>query len=142
VDRSWEPLGAPATNGGNGGRNFTPNFPAYTSGHATFGAATFKTLANFYGTGKIAFEFVSDELNGETRDSDGVTRRPRVPRRFNSLSEAAEENARSRIYLGIHWQFDADEGIAVGNELADKVYQRILTPRNKATQRQPPGRAR
>jgi hypothetical protein len=138
VDPGWEPLGAPATNGGNGGRNFTPNFPAYTSGHATFGAASFKTLANFYGTDEVAFEFVSDELNGRTRGSDGVTVRPRVPRRFKTFSSATEENAISRIYLGIHWRFDAEKGVAAGNELADKVYETVLTLRHKGDQRRPP----
>jgi hypothetical protein len=34
-DPKWSPLGAPADNGG--GTNFTPPFPAYASGHATFG---------------------------------------------------------------------------------------------------------
>src|SRR5690606_5093058 len=32
----WTPLGAPASNVS--GKNFTPPFPAYPSGHATFGA--------------------------------------------------------------------------------------------------------
>jgi membrane-associated phospholipid phosphatase len=33
----WLPLGAPSTN--STAKNFTPPFPAYPSGHATFGAA-------------------------------------------------------------------------------------------------------
>ena len=36
ADDAWTPLGAPYTNGPMGGSNFTPPFPAYTSGHATF----------------------------------------------------------------------------------------------------------
>ena len=35
----WLPLGAPNTN--STAKNFTPPFPAYPSGHATFGAAAF-----------------------------------------------------------------------------------------------------
>ena len=38
-DVNWTPLGAPASNPFPGQINFTPPFPAYTSGHATFGAA-------------------------------------------------------------------------------------------------------
>jgi hypothetical protein len=97
------PLGAPASN--LAGPNFTPPFPAYPSGHAGFGGALFQVLREFYGTDRIAFTFVSDELNGATIANDG-TIRPRVPRRFASLSEAEEENGQSRIYLGIHWSFD------------------------------------
>jgi vanadium chloroperoxidase len=37
ADPSWLPLGAPNTN--STGKNGTPPFPAYPSGHATFGAA-------------------------------------------------------------------------------------------------------
>src|SRR5208283_5467843 len=47
-DVNWKPLGAPMDNGSPNGPNFTPGFPADTSGHATFGAAVFQILANFY----------------------------------------------------------------------------------------------
>jgi len=57
-------------------------------------------LRDFYGTDRIPFTFVSDELNGETLDNEGNAR-PLVPRSFSSLSEAEEENGQSRIYLGI-----------------------------------------
>ena len=43
----WLPLGAPLTN--KVGKNFTPNFPAYPSGHATFGAAALHITRLFYG---------------------------------------------------------------------------------------------
>ena len=126
-DAEWRPLGAPASNPHPGDTNFTPNFPAYTSGHATFGAATFQTLARFYGTDNIQFSFVSDELNGETIDSSGSIR-PLVERSFNNLTEAKIENAQSRIYLGIHWAFDAHDGIRMGDSIADYVFDSILKP--------------
>jgi hypothetical protein len=43
----WLPLGAPSTNSA-GKKNATPPFPAYPSGHATFGAAAFHITRLFY----------------------------------------------------------------------------------------------
>jgi hypothetical protein len=125
-DPTWTPLGAPASN--SAGPNFTPPFPSYPSGHAGFGGALFETLRKFYGTDNIAFTFTSDELNGVTRDSQGV--RPLVPRSFTSLSQAEEENGQSRIYLGIHWEFDKVQGIAMGEKVADWVMGHAFTPKN------------
>ncbi len=125
-DVNFTPLGAPASNVA--GVDFTPPFPAYPSGHATFGGALFETLRLFYGTDDIPFTFVSDELNGETVDSQGVVR-PLIPRSFSSLSEAEEENGQSRIYLGIHWSFDKTEGITQGRRIARYVADNILQPR-------------
>jgi hypothetical protein len=124
-DPTWQPFGAPADNGG--GSNFTPPFPAYTSGHATFGGALFKMIGNFYGRDDITFTVVSDEFNTITVDQNGVPR-PLMPRTYNSLSQAAGENAQSRIYLGIHYHFDAVEGIRCGDHIADYIYTHSLLP--------------
>ena len=124
-DPNYTPLGAPASN--LRGPNFTPPFPAYTSGHATFGGAFFETLRYFYGTDNIAFTFVSDEFNGMTRDNQGNVR-PRMSRSFSSLSQAEEENGQSRIYLGIHWKFDKTAGIAQGRHVADYVLSNAFVP--------------
>ncbi len=124
-DRRFMPLGAPASN--LTGPNFTPPFPAYPSGHAGFGGALFEVMRRFYGTDNIAFTFVSDEFNGQTRDHNGNIR-PYRPRSFSNLSQAEEENGQSRIYLGIHWSFDKTEGIALGRSVGDYVFDHAFTP--------------
>jgi hypothetical protein len=124
-DPFWAPLGAPQTNT-DARRTLTPNFPAYPSGHATFGAALFQTLrlalktapgpltlAEVVGVETHAdtavaaeqFSFVSDELDGIATDPDGSTR-TRVEKAFRNFAEAVWENSVSRIYLGVHWRFD------------------------------------
>jgi hypothetical protein len=127
ADPGFSPLGAPASNI-NPGVNFTPPFPAYASGHATFGAALFQILRRFYETDRIRFTFVSDEFNGVTTDNLGNVR-PRIPRTFPNLSAAEEENGQSRIYLGIHWSFDKTEGILQGRRVADFVWNNAFQRR-------------
>lgn len=52
-------------------------------------------------------DFVSDEFNGINSDNTG-TPRPRHRRNFpGGLWQMIEENGRSRVYLGVHWVFDA-----------------------------------
>jgi hypothetical protein len=130
-DPDWTPLGAPADNGN--GTNFTPPFPAYTSGHATFGAAALHMIARFYGTDAVPFTFTSDEFNGVTVDQNGNVR-PVVTRHYETLSEAIEENGQSRIYLGIHWTFDKTAGITQGTEIADYLFDNLMRA-NPALQR-------
>ncbi len=126
-DPTWVPLGAPASNESNGGKNFTPPFPAYPSGHATFGAAVFHMIELFYGTDDMPFTFMSDEMNGTTTDNLGNVR-PATPRTYARLSDAIEENAKSRIYLGIHWEFDKTAGIDMGEAIADYIFANFLLP--------------
>jgi hypothetical protein len=123
-DPGWTPLGSPASN--LIGPNFTPPFPSYTSGHAGLGSAAFQVLRHLYGDA-TPFTFVSDEYNGITRDNHGYVR-PRLARSFATLSQAEEENGVSRIYLGVHWRFDKDQGNVTGRAVGDIVTARGLTP--------------
>lgn len=144
-------LGAPSTNTND--IPFKPPFPAYPSGHATFGGAAFQMLRRYYngriGTwapnepDNISFDIVSDELNGVNRDlrqpydpTTPITEQPgivrtRVPRRFSSLWHAIFDNAISRVFLGVHWRFDAAaaKDILISTETKD-VY---ATDANGAT---------
>ena len=104
ADPNWVPLGAPELMG----QNFTPPFPTYLSGHATFGVALFTSIADFYGTDDISFMLSSDELNGLVRS-------------FDTLSQAMVENGRSRVYLGIHWNYDDTVAQATGRDVANYI---------------------
>ena len=168
ADPGWLPLGAPATNSKNpatrsakpgypcnqpaGGvmKNFTPNFPAYPSGHATFGAAAFHIACLFYGVEAgdrsrddlfDGLAFVSDEYNGANQDNRGTVR-PRHLRVFpDGLWGMIFEYPLSRIFLGVHWIFDAhavDEdgdpdlgrnvgGVPLGLTIAEDIYAAGLT---------------
>jgi vanadium chloroperoxidase len=134
ADPFWLTLGAPETNANR--LSFKPPFPAYPSGHATFGAACFQMVRLYYGEAtvsgpnvpdNIAFSFVSEEMNGISRDlhqphepSKKIEDQPGlvrtyVKRKFPSLWHAIWENAFSRIWLGVHWRFDAFDYADAGN---------------------------
>ncbi len=118
-DPMWAPLGRPGTNTPSD-LTKTPDFPAYPSGHAAFGAVSIRMLALFYagsalgGTSDkimdIAVDFVSDEFNGINQDPTGHVRPYHV--RKITLRDAIVENAISRVLLGVHWRFDGIGAIA------------------------------
>ena len=157
ADPGWLPLGAQATNNP-GRKNVTPNFPAYPSGHATFGTAVFQSVRCFYDKGEYGsdnlvedLEFVSDEFNGINVDNNGTVR-PRHARNFpGGLWQMIEENSRSRVFLGVHWVFDgfavneADEidltqnvgGVRLGLDVANDIATNGLKAANAAGPRLP-----
>ena len=108
----WKPLSQD-----NSGARFSPPFPAYVSGHATFGAAHAGVMQLYFGTDNVTFTATTEDPH-----ATGVTRP------FNSFTEAARENARSRVYLGVHFQFDGDHGFLSGTALAEHVFATRLRP--------------
>jgi len=113
LDTSWLPLVR------------TPPFPAYTSGHSTFSGAAAAVLTALYGE-DIAFASQSDAHSG-------LTQRPLtqiVERQFSSFAEAAEEAGQSRIYGGIHFQFDNSAGLAAGQSIGGFVVENLLRIHN------------
>jgi hypothetical protein len=90
----------------------TPNHPTCVSGHSTFSAAGATVLAAFFGTDQVQFSL----------ESAGYSRS------FDSFFAAAEEAGQSRIYGGIHFQFDNSMGLALGQQVGSTVAQQGLTP--------------
>lgn len=125
-DPTWQPVGVSVINTTDP-VVATPPFPAYVSGHATFAASMFETLRSFF-PNNTRFTIVSDEYNGTGTDPFG-TPRPLVPVRFQSLQQAQEENGQSRVYNGVHWQWDnirgQNIGVAVSQYLQSHAFQRV-----------------
>jgi len=140
-DPFWLTLGAPETN--TNLISFKPPFPAYPSGHATFGGAFFQSLRLYYKrrdnlsfapdeADNISFKATSEELNGISRDlrqpydpsipitdQQGLVRTDIGAREFPSLWAAMFENGISRVFLGVHWGFDA---FSADDVVASKTY--------------------
>ena len=72
----------------------TPPFPSYVSGHAGYSGAASEVLAYLFPSGAAEFR------------------------------AKAEEAALSRLYAGIHFRVDNDEGLLMGRELGRLVVQR------------------
>ena len=96
ADPTWTPLIA------------TPPFPTYVSGHSAFSGAAAAVLKSFFGRDNFRFTLPSEN--------------PAVPdRSFTSFSQAAQESADSRLYGGIHWRFDNEDGLTAGQSLGNFV---------------------
>jgi len=104
----------------------TPPFPSYASGHSTFSGGSARMLALFFGTDEIAFSGSSPDPQRWPAILPGVVRS------WDSLSAAAEEAGQSRIYGGIHWQYDNLAGLAAGRWIADWAFEHYLAPSPQA----------
>lgn len=69
----------------------TPAFPSYPSGHGTFSGAASTVLGGYF------------------------------PDRKDELRRMAAEAALSRLYAGIHFRFDNEDGLALGNKIGALV---------------------
>ena len=100
----------------------TPEFPAYTSGHSTFGAAGATLIALVRGSDEVSFSHESPDqviwpqLTGKRRY-------------WTSLSQMAEENGLSRLYGGVHWQKDHDQAMYAGRMIAEQAFHNTFTVR-------------
>jgi membrane-associated phospholipid phosphatase len=135
---AWFPLGAQSTNSDTG-YNITPPFPSYPSGHAVFGGALFQLLRRLV-PNDHGFSFRSDEFNGPESfsiniDAYNFERCKAVDTNakycgeipFASFTEAETDNALSRVWMGVHWSFDASCGMELGEQVGDWAFAHAVT---------------
>jgi len=99
IQAKWTPL------------HHNPPFPSYPSGHAIFGAAAAQVLTNVLGE---QFK-LSDHTHDGRKEFVGKARN------FSSFDEMAEENAYSRLLLGVHFRMDCEEGLRLGKIVGQKA---------------------
>ena len=104
ADPAWPPLIA------------TPPFPSYTSGHSTFSGAA-------RAPARALLRHRRHRLLHHLRRPC-----PASPAPSPASPQAAEEAGQSRIYGGIHWQYDNQVGLASGRALAEHVFFNFAAP--------------
>lgn len=90
----------------------TPPFPSYSSGHATISAAAAESMTNWFGNNLSFTDTSLLEFGVKSRE-------------IVSFREAAKEAAMSRLYGGIHYRFDNEDGNKAGTALGEYIVQRL-----------------
>jgi hypothetical protein len=103
IDPTWLPL------------LVTPRNPSYLSGHSTQSGATATVLTGLFG----------DKAFTDTIHSDFGLVPSQAPRTFSSFNQAAEEAAISRLYGGIHYSFDNNDGLSTGRCVGQAINDRV-----------------
>jgi hypothetical protein len=97
----------------------TPFSPDFASTHSVLGAAAARVLEDFFGTDSISFSMASGAPF------------PGITRSFVSFSHAAEENADSRVYAGIHFRPACVHGLRVGERIGAFTFKHLLRAAEK-----------
>ena len=95
----------------------TPPSADYPSTHSVLGTAAAQILRHFTGSDRFSFCMVSNsaEPAGSVRC-------------YNRFSEAAAENADSRVYIGYHFRFATTAGMRLGRQIGNFAYRHNLEP--------------
>ena len=95
----------------------TPPFPSYTSGHSVISASAAEVMTDIFG---------EDFNYTDTSEIEfGIPHRS-----FTSFRQAALEASWSRMYGGIHYRFDLEEGNKEGIEVGKMVLDRLRMRKN------------
>jgi hypothetical protein len=131
----WRPItairtadsdGNPDTSGDPNWTPLRPNPPDqdYLSGHAMEGGAAAEVLKQFFGTDQISFQDCGLLLPPGSACSDPSP----VLRTYASFSQAAAENAYSRVLIGFHFRKAVEEGNDYGHKIGKRAANLYLKP--------------
>ena len=112
VDANWTPLRG------------TPPIPDHDSAHSVEGGAAAQVFQRFFGTDLISFETCSLTLPAGGTCSDASP----VLRSFSSFTQAADENALSRILVGFHFRNAVEQGVEHGRLIGDRAVDLFMLP--------------
>jgi hypothetical protein len=109
----------------------TPPIPDYDSGHAVEGGTASQVLKRFFHTDSMSFSACSLTLPAGQRCSDASP----TLRHFTSFSQAADENAVSRIYVGFHFRDAVETGTNHGEKIGNRAVSHFLQPMHEGARR-------
>jgi membrane-associated phospholipid phosphatase len=111
----------------NNTHHHTYAFPSYPSAHGTVAASALTIFGKFFGDDH-AFTLATPEVSSAGPMSPMMEMDPPT-RSFTSFSQAAMEAAMSRVYLGIHFRYDSEEGYRLGTRIGEYAWDHHLRPR-------------
>jgi hypothetical protein len=101
----------------------TPPDQDYASGHSIEGGAGAEVLKRFFGTDRVNFQDCSASLPTRTCSDPSP-----ILRSYSSFSQAATENALSRILIGFHFRKSVEEGTAYGRDIGRRAVNLYFRP--------------
>jgi hypothetical protein len=113
ADPSWTPL------------EITPAIPDHPSGHSIEGGAAAGVFQAFFGTDHVRFTACSTTVTAGDGTCDSA--HP-IVHRFSSFSQAAWENAESRILIGFHFRYATEVGTNEGLSMGHWTAAHFLPP--------------
>jgi hypothetical protein len=110
----------------------TPPVPDHDSAHAVEGGAASMVLRKVFGTDRFSFAQCSVTVTvGKCGDPNPVVHR------FTRFSQAAAENSVSRIYVGFHFRWAAEQGQrhgeAIGRYVSNQMMGQLRPPVRSST---------
>ena len=102
----------------------TPPNQDYASGHAIQGGAAAEVLKQVFSTDAIGFRDCGVKLPPGSTCADPSP----VLRSYTSFSQAATENAYSRIFIGFHFRKSVEEGTQYGRKIGERAATNYLRP--------------
>jgi len=102
----------------------TPPDQDYDSGHSIEGGAGAEVLKQFFGTDEINFQDCGVLLPAGSTCNDASP----VFRSYTSFSQAAADNAYSRILIGYHFRKSVEEGTEHGRKIGKRAANLYLRP--------------
>jgi hypothetical protein len=97
----------------------TPPYPGHPGNMACIGASQSRVLTRVFGQDNIPFSMTWVMIDGS----------PSVTRSYNGFRELADQQAQSRIWGGIHFQFESQASIGVCSPLGDYAVDNYLRRR-------------
>lgn len=103
----------------------TPPTQEYPSAHAALGGAAERVIAAAAGGDTLEFQMTAQQ----SANPSLVLGEAQRVRRYTRLSQAAEENAASRVFIGFHFRESTRAGLDQGRRVGEHVVAQTLAPR-------------